>query len=201
MVSRAIAHALILSAATGVASVKRTWNFDDEAAGGLPRGFSAEVGAWIITAVGQGKVLAQTAKNPNRSFNIALVDDTHVKDIDISVEMTAVAGEIDQGGGIVWRAKDAKNYYIARYNPLEDNYRVYKLVDGKRTQLENADIKRSDGRHTLRVTMKDDHIECFYDGKKYLDAKDTTFSGPGKIGLWTKADAQTQFDNLMLVGE
>jgi hypothetical protein len=147
-------------------------------------------------------VLAQTASNANPVFNVVLIDDTNAKDVDISVKIKAVAGERDQGGGLVWRAKDAKNYYIARYNHLEDNYRVYKVVDGKRSApFQNADIKHHDGWTTIRVTMKGDHIECYYDGKKYLDVRDSTYTGPGKIGLWSKADARSQFDELTLKGE
>jgi hypothetical protein len=175
---------------------KRIWTFDGDVTGGPAKGFTAEVGAWTVAEVPGGKALAQTAKNASATFNIALADDTHAKDVDLSVAMRAIAGKVDQGGGLVWRATDAKNYYIARYNPLEDNYRVYKVVDGKRTQLQNADIPHSAGEHTLRVTMHGDHIECHYDGKMYLDARDATFTAAGKIGLWTKADAQTNFANL-----
>src|SRR4051812_38466950 len=180
---------------------KRTWTFDDEATGRIAKGFTNEVGEWKVADSDKGKALAQTAKNANSVFNITLISDTNAKDVDISVRMKPVAGETDQGGGLVWRAKDAKNYYLARYNPLEDNFRLYKVVDGKRTLLQNADITHSDGVRTLRVTMQGDHIECFYDGKKFLDQKDTTFTGSGKIGLWSKADAQSQFDNLTLSGE
>jgi hypothetical protein len=85
---------------------------------------------------------------------------------------------------------------------LEDNYRVYKVVDGTRSApFQKADIKHHDGWTTIRVTMKGDHIECYYDGKKYLDARDSTITGPGKIGLWSKADARSQFDQLTLKGE
>lgn len=180
---------------------KRTWNFDGETTGQIAKGFTNDVGSWSVAEVGQGKALAQTAKNGNPVFNITLIGDTSAKDVDISVDMKAIAGETDQGGGIVWRAKDAKDYYLARYNPLEDNYRLYKVAGGKRTLLQNADITHSDGAHTLRVTMSGDHIECYYDGKKYLEQKDMTFTGAGKIGLWTKADAQSQFDNLTLIGK
>ena len=180
---------------------KRTWNFDGEATGQIAKSFTNDVGSWSVVEVGQGKALAQTAKNGNPVFNITLISDTSAKDVDISVDMKAVAGETDQGGGIVWRAKDAKNYYLVRYNPLEDNYRLYKVVAGKRTLLQNADITHSDGVHALHVTMSGDQIECFYDGKKYLEQKDSTFTDAGKIGLWTKADAQSQFDNLTLVGK
>jgi hypothetical protein len=180
---------------------KKTWTFDKETAGAVPKGFSPAVGEWSIVSTDEGKVLAQSASNANPVFNVVLIDDTNAKDVDISVKLKAVAGERDQGGGLVWRAKDAKNYYIARYNHLEDNYRVYKVVDGKRSApFQNADIKHHDGWTTLRVTMKGDHIECYYDGKKYLDVRDSTFTGAGKIGLWSKADARSQFDQLTLKG-
>lgn len=176
----------------------KTWNFDRDAPGKIAQGFTQEVGVWTVVPSDRGQALAQTAKNPNSVFNVALISDTNAKDVDLSVRMKALAGEYDQGGGLVWRAKDAKNYYLARYNPLEDNYRLYKVADGKRSMFKNADIAHTDGWHTLRVTMIGDHIECYYDGKKYLEVNDTTFPNAGKIGLWSKADAQSQFDDLTL---
>jgi hypothetical protein len=125
-----------------------------------------------------------------------------MKNVDLSVKMKAIAGREDQGGGLAWRAKDAKkNYYVARYNPLEDNYRLYKVEMGRRNQNQSADLPHSDGWHTLRVTMEGDHIQCFYDGKLFLEAKDPTFPGPGKIGLWPKADARSHFDDLKVAGK
>jgi hypothetical protein len=177
---------------------KRTWTFDDETTGQIAKGFTNEVGEWKVAESDKGKALAQTAKNPNAVFNVTLIGDTNAKDVDLSVRLKAIAGETDQGGGLVWRAKDKRNYYLARYNPLEDNFRVYKVVDGKRTLFQNADIQHSPGWHTLRVDMQGDHIVCSYDGKPYLDVRDTTFTGPGKIGLWSKADAQSHFDDLTL---
>ena len=110
----------------------------------------------------------------------------------------AVKGQKDQGGGLVWRYKDNNNYYIARMNPLEDNFRVYKVVAGKRTQLATQeDLKVPVGEwHRIKIEQEGDHIECCLDGKKYLDAKDSTFMEAGKIGLWSKADAQSHFDDL-----
>jgi hypothetical protein len=178
---------------------KRTWTFDDNETGVIAKGFTNEVGEWKVAASDNGKALAQSAKNPNSVFNVALITDTNAKDVDLSVRMKAIAGEHDQGGGLVWRAKDGKNYYLARYNPLEDNYRLYHVVDGKRTLIQNVDITHSEGWHTLRVTMAGDQITCYYDGKKYLEAKDSTLPGAGKIGLWSKADAQSQFDDLTLI--
>ena len=179
---------------------KRTWTFDEETPGQVAKGFTSEVGEWKVTSSDKGKALAQTAKNANSVFNLTLVSDTNTKNVDISVRMKAIAGDTDQGGGLVWRAKDAKNYYLARYNPLEDNYRLYKVVDGKRTLIQNADIAHSDGWHTLRVTMSGDQISCYYDGKKSVEGKDQTFAEGGKIGLWSKADAQSLFDDLTLEG-
>ena len=177
---------------------KKTWTFDDDETGVIAKGFTNEVGEWKVAASDNGKALAQSAKNPNSVFNVTLISDTSAKDVDLSVRMKAIAGEHDQGGGLVWRAKDAKNYYLARYNPLEDNYRVYHVVNGKRTLLQNVDITHTDGWHTLRVTMSGDQITCYYDGKKYLEVKDSTLPEAGKIGLWSKADAQSQFDDLAL---
>ena len=182
------------------ADAKKTWTFDDDATGKIAKGFTNEVGQWSVVPSDKGKALAQTAKSDDAVFNVTLVADTNVKDVDVSVRLKSVAGANDQGGGLVWRAKDAKNYYIARYNHLEDNYRIYKVVDGNRTMFLSANITHDAAWHTLRVTMKGDHIECYYDGKKYLDVHDSTFPGAGKIGLWSKADAQSQFDDLALVG-
>jgi hypothetical protein len=130
-----------LQAADGA---RRTWTFDDEAPGRIARGFTNEVGEWKVVASDKGQALAQSAKSADSVFNVTLVSDTHVKDVDLTVRRKAIAGEHDQGAGLVWRAKDAKNYYLARYNPLEDNYRLYKVVDGKRTLLWNADIPHTE---------------------------------------------------------
>jgi Domain of Unknown Function (DUF1080) len=177
----------------------KTWSFEEDSPGSPPKGFTPSVGEWKVVTTEDGKVLAQSARNANPVFNIALVDGTDARDVDISVKLKAIAGELDRGGGLVWRAKDARNYYIARFNHKEDNFRVYKVVDGTRSQpFQNADVKHHDGWTTVRVTMKGDHIECYLDGKKYLDVRDTTFPDAGKIGVWSKSDAQSQFDDLTL---
>jgi hypothetical protein len=178
---------------------KAVWGFDDDSVGKPAKGFKTEVGEWKVAEFDGDKMLSQTAKNPNSTFNVVLVTDTQAADVDLTVKMQAHAGDIDQGGGLVWRARDKNNYYLARYNPLEDNYRLYKVQNGKRTLFKNADIKAAPGWHTLRVTMKGEHIECFLDGKKHLEVDDSTFPLAGMIGLWSKADAQTYFDDLTLV--
>ena len=180
---------------------RRTWSFDGDEIGAIAKGFTNEVGEWKVAASDSGHALAQTAKNPDSVFNVTLITGTSARDVDLTVRMKALAGEHDQGGGLVWRAKDARNYYLVRYNPLEDNYRFYKIVDGNRTLLQSADIVHSEGWHTLRAEMEGDHVRCYYDGKKSIDAKDSTFADPGKIGLWSKADAQSQFDDLIMDGK
>ena len=146
-------------------------------------------------------MLAQQASNADEVFNVVLVTGTSYDDLDLSVKLRAIEGRIDRGGGVVWRAADARNYYIARYNPLEDNFRVYKVVDGHRRMLESARLSVDhDAWHTLRVVMQGDHIVCYLDGKKYLDTRDSTFTSAGRIGLWTKADARTHFDDLTVAG-
>ena len=184
---------------TAAASTAQVWSFDDDQHDAVTQDFTSEVGQWEVvkdaTAPSKDHALAQLAKNSTSTFNVALVRDTKLQDVDIAVSFKAIGGRIDQGGGLVWRAKDAANYYIARYNPLENNYRAYKVVAGRRTELGSADIDASPGWHHLRVTMTGDHIRGYYDGTKTLDTHDDTFQAPGKVGLWTKADAQTRFDD------
>ena len=183
---------------------------DDAKVGELPAGWAAAKtgdgpgSVWKVVedaAAPHGKkVLAQTAADgPNRLFNLCVAEKTSFSDVDLSVAFKAVAGKLDQGGGLVWRYKDHDNYYVARMNPLENNYRVYKVVAGKREQLGTVDEKVASGEwHVLRVVHKGDHIQCHLDGKLRLDVKDDTFKEAGKIGLWTKADAQTRFADLQV---
>jgi len=200
-----LAGIFVTAALSKEAAKPTVFNFDADKAGEAPKGWQAAVGTWKVaadeTAPSKPNVLAQSAAGPNAQFNVALATNTSLKDLDLAVKMKAVSGEIDQGGGPVWRAKDAKNYYVCRWNPLEDNFRLYKVVEGKRTQLANADLKAEPGWRTIRVTMKGEQIECYLDGKKVVEAKDDTFKDAGKVGLWTKADAATHFDDLTVSGK
>jgi hypothetical protein len=190
------ATALVMAAMLGAAAPAAKWTFESDAVGKPAKGFVGEVGRWEVAQDGDRHVLAQLAENTNRVYNLALVEGTDYKDVDVSVRVKAKAGKIDQGGGIVWRAKDKDNYYIARYNPLEDNLRVYKVENGKRTQLDHADAPGDLDWHTLRITMRGREIIGWLDGKKLLVAEDSTFPDAGRIGLWSKADAQSYFDDL-----
>jgi len=188
----------------------RTITFGKEELGKVPAGWKSdktgqgEGSVWKVvedkTAPSKkGYALAQTAESPGPMFNLCVDEDTKFKDVEISVAFKAVAGKKDQGGGLVWRYQDANNYYVARMNPLEDNFRVYKVVAGKRIQLGTADVQVPIGTwHTLTIQMKGDAITCAVDGKNYLDVKDDAIKEAGKVGLWTKADAQTHFDEFKL---
>jgi hypothetical protein len=204
---------LVLAAEEGKA---RSFRFSKDDAGKVPAGWKGEqTGAgegsvWKVVEddtapSGTGCVLAQTAESPGNVFNLCVVDDSKYKDVDLSVAFRAVRGKNDQGGGFVWRYLDSRSYYVARMNPLEDNYRVYRVLAGKRTQLGEEGTKEGlkvpvGTWHTLRVTMEGDHIQCYLDGEKQLDVKDSTYTGPGKVGLWSKADAQSHFDGFKVKG-
>ena len=182
----------------GVYAMEMTWNFDNPIP--LSDNFNSVQGTWKILktddAPSPPSVLAQVAKSPSNVFNLVLIRNSAYQNLEIVVAMKAVHGEIDQGGGLVWRAKDANNYYVARYNPLESNYRVYKVQNGIRIQLQSANINPVQGWYQLRIRMKTQHMECYLNDKKYLEVDDSTFKDSGMIGLWTKSDAQTYFDDL-----
>ncbi|MCP4249639.1 MAG: DUF1080 domain-containing protein [bacterium] len=190
-------------------SAGRTWNFDDESADKVPAGWSIREtkpterpATWKVvadeTAPSKPNVLALTeTKNGSGTFNLAIADKTAFKDLDLTVKVEAVSGFEDQGGGPIWRCRDENNYYVCRFNPLESNYRVYKVVDGQRKKLASAKVETVAGQwYTVRVTMIGDRIACYLDGKKLLEATDDALTDPGMVGLWTKADAATRFDDL-----
>lgn len=121
----------------------------------------------------------------------------------VEVAVRANSGDIDRGGGLIWRAQDTKNYYIARYNPLEKNLRLYYVKDGSRKMLADAPNLNigSDEWFTLRVIHRRAHIEAWLNEKKLLETTDNTFPNAGGVGVWTKADANSTFDNLKVQQE
>ena len=186
-------------------SVKTTWTFGDKPTAALPLGFKARRGKWAVEAEagapGANMVLAQLAASAKPVFNLVLQEQPEARhlDVELYVRFKSVKGKIDQGGGLVWRAGDERNYYITRYNPLENNLRIYTVKEGRRRMLKSARVARRPGTwRLLRVRMKGDHLQVFLDGKKHFDLRDTTFGEAGAVGLWTKADAVTLFDDLHL---
>jgi hypothetical protein len=184
--------------------------FDKDAVGKLPDGWKAEgtnqkgpVATWQVvedaTAPSKPNVLALSKTNHDSggTFNLCWTDRVRFTDGTIEVKFKPVSGKEDQGGGLIWRVKDRDNYMIARMNPLEDNFRVYYVKDGSRHQIESAKAKVEVGTwHTMRIEQHGDHVVCFLDGKEYLNAKDDHMQGEGGIGLWTKSDAVSSFDDL-----
>ena len=179
----------------------RVWNFETDVASQTPSGFHTVVGDWRVVIDGQNHVLAQTAQSADSVFNLVLRPDLMYSDVDLTVRVKAVKGVVDQGGGLVWRVKNAQTYYLARFNPLEDSFRVYKVVDGKRIQLGSAKVPGDTQWHTLRVKMHGTKIDCQLDDSNRLDVDDSSIRGYGRIGLWSKSDAQSYFDDLQVKGE
>lgn len=148
-----------------------------------------------------GCALAQVAEGDRRVLNLCVAEGTRFKDGEISVQFKAIKGLVDQGGGIVWRYQNAENYYIARMNPLEKNLRLYVVVGGKRNQIattQNDVVVLPGTWRKVTIRHVGDRIQCFLDDMKLLDVKDNTFAQPGQVGLWTKADAHTYFDQFVV---
>jgi hypothetical protein len=183
-------------------------NFDRTEIGSVPRGWKvAETGGegklatWQVVADSSApsppQAMAITAnENYGRTFNLLMALDTSYRDLEIKVMVKAIAGEEDQGGGPIWRAKDANNYYICRWNPLENNVRVYFVKDGRRKQLGTAEVKTDANIwHEVKIVHKGMQITAYFDGKKQIELEDSTFGESGMVGLWVKADGRTAFDN------
>lgn len=172
------------------------WDFESDAVGGPAKGFATGVGRWEVAEHGGSKVLAQKAVNDDPVFNVALVDGSSFQDVDVSIRVKPDSGKFDQGGGVVWRARDKDNYYVARYNPLENDFRMFLVENGRRTQLDHADAPSDKNWHTIRIETRGKEIAGWLDGVRLLTVTDRTFLGAGKIGVWSKADARSFFDDL-----
>ncbi len=129
-------------------------------------------------------------------FNLFFNKNIDFYDGEISVEFKANSGMLDQGGGLMWRVKDKDNYYVARFNPLEDSLTFYKVTDGNRVALKSFSLTLSKGWHCMKIVQVGKHFTGYLDGRKILQKDDDSIRYSGGVGLWTKADAKTSFDNL-----
>ncbi len=199
----------VIRGATALAqSGNRTWNFDQDPVGKLPTNFTSAltgrgaIGQWEVmkddSAPSPPNVLAQTSTDgTDYRFPLAIAENTDYKDLALSVRFKPVSGKVDQAGGLVFRLKDKDNYYIVRANALEHNFRLYHVVKGRRVQFAGVNLKVASNRwHEIKIEVRGDEFKCFYDGQLRFTAKDDTFKDAGKIGLWTKADSVTYFDDL-----
>src|SRR5713101_6022890 len=183
-------------------ALAETINFDDAKAGGPPAGWTAtQTGSgtakWAVekdeSAPSKPNVLKQSGQ---ATFPVCIKNDTSLKDGFVEVKFKPVAGKEDQAGGVIWRAQDANNYYIARANALEDNVTIYHTINGKRVAFKNINTKVTSGVwHTLRVDFKGNTFTVTFDGNKVINATDDSFANVGKVGVWTKADSVTLFDD------
>jgi hypothetical protein len=160
--------------------------------------------AWSViddpTAPAGPKVLAQTSKDTtDYRFPLAVFDQPVLADLDVAVRFKPVAGDVDRAAGIAVRLADRDNYYVVRANALEDNVRLYKVVKGDRRQFAGANVKVPSGMwQDLRLVVRGNRFEVFYEGRSLYSATDTTFGAAGRVALWTKADSVTSFDDLRI---
>jgi hypothetical protein len=201
----------------GLASLAgaETIRFDSAPPGSLPAGWTVVMthagGApkWEIrqdaSAPSRPNVLAQVSSDRSDGrFPMAILNSANYRDGEVSVKFKTVAGKTDQAAGLVWRYRDPNNYYLVRANALENNIVMYRVENGKRISLapKGKPPKTYGVRHRissrtwniLKVTFKTSRFEIYYDHRKVFEAEDSTFTEPGKVGLWTKADSVTLFD-------
>jgi hypothetical protein len=177
-------------------------NFDNLKTGAAPPGWTAtQTGSgsakWSVekddSAPSQPNVLKQSGE---ATYPVCFKNDTTLKDGFVEVKFKPVAGKEDQAGGLIWRVRDANNYYIARANALEDNVTIYHTINGSRVAFKSINTKvTSSVWHTLRVDFEGNKFTVSFDGKKVIEASDESFKEAGKVGVWTKADSVTLFDD------
>lgn len=177
-------------------------SFDDMAQEKPPQGFRLGLtgkgtpGTWVV----REKALAQISTDPTDSrFPIVVYEGGSWRDVSLSVRFKALSGKVDQAGGLIFRAKGDNDYYLVRSNALEDNTRLYHVIGGKRKQIAGKDIKvTSNEWHELRVEAVGNSFVVKFNGEKIIEATDDTLKEAGQVGLWTKADSVTLFDDLTM---
>jgi hypothetical protein len=206
----------VLCMTFGILGASRTLDFSNDTVGQSPKGFefghTAKVGTpgkWVVQAEGGNKYLAQVDPDNTRSrFPVAVVSDVTAADVDLSVRFRSVSGTVDQAAGLVWRFQNEDNYYLVRANALENNVVLYKVEKGKRTDLPVLGEGRTYGKKaqvpskqwsTLRVVVAGPRFDVFFNGSKIYAVEDHTFTQAGRVGVWTKADSVTHFDDLTII--
>lgn len=199
-----------------------TINFDNAAAASVPPGWTVAMthkgGApkWEIvrddSAPGKPNVFAQVSTDRTSGrFPLAVYDQVNIKDGSVSVRFKPISGRVDQAAGLIWRYRDPDNYYIVRANANEDNVVLYKVEKGERISLapkgtasNTYGVKQRVPKQTwstMAVSFQGNLFTVSFDGKKIFEVQDSTFAGPGKTGLWTKADSVTHFDDFQVEGK
>ena len=182
-------------------------NFDSDPVGSAPAGWTAGVTGrgghrWTVDAEAGAPSPPHVLKQSGRGdFPWCVRSGTSLADGYVEVKFKALAGKEDQAGGVVWRWKDGDNYYVARANALEDNVSLYYTRDGRRNTIKYVDAPVAGNRwHTLRVEFSGKRIRVILDGKAYIEVDDERIGGVGAVGVWTKADSVTAFDDFSFGG-
>ncbi len=154
---------------------------------------------WLVirerTAPSSPNVLSQSGRG---SFPWCVIPNASLSDGFVEVKFKPVSGMIDQAGGLIWRFKNGNNYYVARANALENNVSLYYVKNGRRRTITYVDAPVPHNEwSTLRVEFASDMIKVYLNGKKYIDLKDNHISGAGAVGVWTKSDSKTLFDDFI----
>ncbi len=181
------------------------WSFDDMAVGAPAQGFSSPLGTWSVAAdpaaPSAPNVFRQSGRFGDPDFPRAFVPALEFSDLTVRVKCRPESGGIDQACGLVFRLRDADNYYITRANALEGNVRLYHVIEGSRVQFAGANANVTSAQwHTLEATVRGDSFTVSWDGAPLFTASDRTFAS-GRVGVWTKADSVTAFDELEVGGE
>lgn len=180
----------------------QTENFDTTAVGTLPSGWKSGVTGsgspqWAVTAdptaPSKPNVLMQKGKG---TFPWAAKPDAALSDGFVQVKFKAISGKEDQAGGLMWRWKDGDNYYVARANALENNVSLYYTANGRRNTIKYVKAPVPlDSWHTLRADFTGTTVKVSLNGKIYIEEQDNHITGSGAVGVWTKADSVTAFDD------
>jgi hypothetical protein len=211
------AMALLMAGAREAST--QMFGVDEDLVGQPPHGFSCGLtgggkpGVWVVKADDSApsgpNVLAQI--DPDATgyrFPGCVVDAFSAANVDVSVRFKPISGAGDQAAGIVWRYRDVNNYYIVRANANENNVTLYKVERGKRISLapmrtppstcgKTAPVK-SGLWGTLRVVAIGTLFQVYCTGQRLFDVEDASFTGAGKVGVWTKADSVTCFDDVQI---
>src|SRR5499427_2559997 len=157
------------------------------------------VGKWTYRPSNGRQVLAQVAET--QPWAVALLEDQKFDDVDATVRFRPISGKEDASGGIIFRATDGRNYLLVRANSLENNFRLYTMVNGRRSTIASTRVTepKLGEWHRIRVVAKGPKIQAYLDDALLLDHDDRTLTR-GWVGLWTKADSVTEFADLDVTG-
>ena len=161
------------------------------------------MGQWLVvddsTAENQRAIEQSSTDRTDYRFPLATYQPVTAKNVEVTIRFKPMAGREDQSGGIAVRLTSTDDYYIARANALEDNVRFYRVVKGRRQQLATANVKVASGQwHTLGLKAENDRFTVSFNGKTVHTTADRTFSGAGRVALWTKSDSVTRFDQISI---